>query len=105
MHPPVLRQTRTPTQHSPATFGGQICGRYYAAVCTAMASASRIATTSPITTSAGVGASAAAAPIDPSGATITCSSSVVPHETTAAGVDAGLPSATGWSSTVQIRSR
>ena len=48
-------------------------------------SASRTATTSPITTSAGVGAWAAAAPIAPSGATITCSSSVVPRETTAAG--------------------
>ena len=55
-------------------------------------SASRTATTSPITTSAGVGQSAAAAPIAPSGATTTCSSSVVPHETTAAGVDAGFPS-------------
>jgi len=35
----------------------------------------------------------AEAPIAPSGATITCSSSVVPRETTAAGVEAGFPSA------------
>src|SRR5437763_8805431 len=56
-------------------------------------SASRSATTSPITTSAGVGASSAAAPIAPSGATRTSSSSSVPREITAAGVEGGLPCA------------
>ena len=54
-------------------------------------SASRTATTSPITTSAGVGRSSAALPMAPSGATTTCSSSSVPRETTAAGVEDGLP--------------
>ena len=54
-------------------------------------SASRTATTSPITTSAGVGSPAAAAAIAPSGAVTTCSRSVVPDEMTAAGVPAARP--------------
>src|SRR3981081_2629265 len=53
---------------------------------------SRPPTPSPIATRAGVGAVAAAAPIEPRGATTTSSSSVVPRETTAAGGGAGLTS-------------
>ena len=54
-------------------------------------SASRTATTSPITTSAGVGMPCAAVPMAPSGAVTTCSRSVVPDEITAAGVPAARP--------------
>src|SRR5581483_5856207 len=60
--------------------------RHAADRCTA--SAERTATTSPMTTSAGVATASSSAP---RGVTTTSSSSVVPREMTAAGVDAGFP--------------